>query len=347
MSIESLLQNWAGEEVIVRYDRTTGAWIFIAIHSTRLGPAAGGTRMMTYPDAHAALQDAMNLSEGMTYKWALSEMPFGGGKTVISIPSDMASAERTGLLCRYAGLVNQLGGLFSTGPDVGTSPADMDVMAEVADRYVFARTSTAGGSGLYTAYGVLAAIQTTAEHLFGDAGVADRRVLVQGAGGVGGHLIRLLKAEGAEVAFSEVDTHLIQRYRDDEGLTFVPVDRVFDTTCDIFSPCALGGVLNSETIPRMPARAVVGAANNQLATEEDAARLSQRGILYAPDFVVNCGGAVGVTGIEGLGWPPDEAREKIIRTVRKNLRYVFEAAQESSITSEAAAMQLVQQRLGA
>jgi leucine dehydrogenase len=347
MSIESLLRNWAGEEVIVRFDQSTGAWIFIAIHSTRLGPAAGGTRMMAYRDTHSALKDAMKLAEGMTYKWALSEMPFGGGKTVISIPVGFPDAERSGLLRRYAGLVHQLGGLFSTGPDVGTSPSDMDMMADVADRYIFARSTTAGGSGLYTAYGVLAAIQTTSEHLFGEAGLTGRHVLVQGAGGVGGHLIRLLTADGAEIAFSEVNTDLIQRYHDEERVAFVPKDQVFDVACDIFSPCALGGILNDETIPRMRCRAVVGAANNQLASEEDAERLLERGILYAPDFVVNCGGAVGVTGIEGLGWSPDEARENITRTVKRNLGYVFKTAQQNGITPEEAAMELARQRLEA
>lgn len=345
MGMEALLEAWDGEEAIVRHDRSTGAWILIAIHSTRLGPATGGTRMMSYPDVVAALQDAMNLAEGMTYKWALGQMPYGGGKTVIAIPPELGPQERTGLLRRYAGLIRQLGGLFSTGPDVGTSPADMDVMAQIADGYIFARSSTAGGSGLYTAYGVFAAIQVTSKHLYGDSGLTGKRVLVQGTGGVGGHLVKLLKADGAEVTFSEVNAELIRRYRDEEGLPFVPVDRVFDAPCDVFSPCALGGILSGETVPRLQCDAVVGAANNQLASAADAMQLQTRGILYAPDYVANCGGAVGVTGIEGLGWSPEEARQRITEIVNENLLCAYESAEQNGITTDAAALRLARARL--
>ena len=219
--MESLLREWDGETVIVRYDHPTGAWIFIAIHSTRLGPACGGTRMKSYPDVQAALQDAMRLAEGMTYKFAGPGLPYGGGKAVIALPSDFDLQARPELLQRYGALVHQLGGLFSTGPDVGTSSADMDIIAETGAPYVFCRTLASGGagsSGPFTALGVLAGMQMACEHLFGEVSLKGQRVLVQGTGSVGAPLIEHLVAAEAEVMFSEVDEGAIHRFRDELGL---------------------------------------------------------------------------------------------------------------------------------
>jgi leucine dehydrogenase len=346
--MESLLREWDGETVIVRYDRPTGAWIFIAIHSTRLGPAAGGTRMKSYPDVQAALQDALRLAEGMTYKFATPGMPWGGGKAVIAIPPDFDSQSRPALLRRYGALVHQLGGLFSTGPDVGTSSADMDMIAETGAPYVFARTPAAGGagsSGPFTALGVLAGIQVACEHLFGEASLKGRRVLVQGTGSVGGPLIEHLRAAGAEVVFSEVDEGAIRRFRDELGLEFVPAEAVYITECDIFAPCALGGVLNANTIPQLKCRAVAGGANNQLASPKDAESLRAGGILYAPDYVVNVGGAMAILGLETLGWTQDRAEKEVTESVRRALRQIFELAATEDITTEAAARRIAEERL--
>jgi leucine dehydrogenase len=346
--MESLLREWDGETVIVRYDRPTGAWIFIAVHSTRLGPAAGGTRMKSYPDVQAALQDALRLAEGMTYKFATPGMPWGGGKAVIAIPPHFDSQSRPALLRRYGALVHQLGGLFSTGPDVGTSSADMDMIAETGAPYIFARTPGAGGagsSGPFTALGVLAGIQVACEHLFGEASLKGRRVLVQGTGSVGGPLIEHLRAAGAEVVFSEVDEGAIRRFRDELGLEFVPAEAVYTTACDIFAPCALGSVLNANTIPQLKCRAVAGGANNQLASPKDAESLRAGGILYAPDYVVNVGGAMAILGLETLGWTQDRAEKEVTESVRRALRQIFELAATEDITTEAAARRIAEERL--
>jgi leucine dehydrogenase len=348
--MESLLREWEGETVVVRYDRPTGAWIFIAIHSTRLGPAAGGTRMKSYPDVQAALRDVFRLAEGMTYKFAGPGMPYGGGKAVIALPSDFDPQARPALLRRYGALVHQLGGLFLTGPDVGTSSADMDVIAETGAPYIFARTPAAGGagsSGPFTAVGVFSGIQAACEHLFGEASPKGRRVLVQGTGSVGGPLIERLRTAGAEVAFSEVDEGAIGRFRDELGLPFVPAEAVYTVECDIFAPCALGGVLNADTIPRLKCRAVAGGANNQLASPEDAERLQARDILYAPDYVVNVGGAMAVLGIETQGWTPERAEKEVAESVRRALRQVFQLAAAEGMTTEAAARRLAEERLSA
>jgi glutamate dehydrogenase/leucine dehydrogenase len=348
--METLLREWDGETVVIRYDRPTGAWIFIAIHSTRLGPAAGGTRMKPYPDVQSALQDALRLATGMTYKFAVPGMHWGGAKAVIAIPPDFDPQSRSTLLRRYGSLVHQLGGLYSTAPDVGTSSADMDIIAETGAPYVFARTPAAGGagsSGPATALGVFAGIQVACEYLFGEASVKNRRVLVQGAGSVGGTLIEHLSRAGAEVAFSDVDEGAISYYRDERGLEFVPETAVYATECDIFAPCALGGVLDATSIPQLKCRAVVGGANNQLGGPQDAEGLEERGILYAPDYVVNVGGAMAGLGLETQGWTQERAEQEVTENVRRALRRVFELSATKGITTDAAAQQIADERLSA
>lgn len=347
-TVESLLEAWGGESVIIRFDRPTGAWMVIAVHSTRLGPAAGGTRMKVYANLAAAVADALNLAEGMTYKCALAGLPHGGGKAVIAVPPRALDPdERRGLLLRYGSLIKQFGTVFDTGPDVGTSAADMDVIAETGAPYVFGCTAERGGagdSGPATALGVFSGIEAACEHLFGSPDLAGRRVVVQGAGSVGGALVGLLRAAGARVRFSDADSLAVARFRDEEGVEYVAPEDVYDAECDIFAPCALGGVLNEETIPRLRARAVVGAANNQLRAPEDAERLRAREILYAPDFVVNIGGAVVLEGIESLGWTPAQVEERI-RGVRATLKEIFAAAERDGLTTETVARRLAEERI--
>jgi leucine dehydrogenase len=335
--------GWGGESIVTRFDRETGAWIFVAIHSSLLGPASGGTRMIAYPDRDAARRDAMRLAAGMTYKWAAAGFPRGGGKAVIAAPVGLDPGSRDELLRRYGSLVKELSGRFWTGADAGTTAEDMDVIAETGSPFIFSRTLSrggAGGSGEWTALGVYAAIETVCRRLFGEASPAGRRVLVQGAGSVGRPLIERLAAAQARVSFTDVMPDACR------GLpgAFVAPEEVFATPCDIFAPCALGAILNAETIPRLLCRAVVGAANNQLAEGEDAERLQSRGILYAPDFVVNAGGAIAITGIESLGWSTGRA-EREVRGIADTLSRVLELAQAEGLTTEAAARRLAERRL--
>jgi leucine dehydrogenase len=347
ISVESLLRQWDGESVIIRFDRSTRAWLIIAVHSTRLGPATGGTRMKTYPDLRAALDDALKLAASMTYKFAVANFPRGGGKAVIALPHEFDTRARNDLLRRYGTLIQQLGGLFQTGVDVGTSPSDMDVVAETGTPYVACRTPEkggAGGSGQATALGVFSGMQAVCEYLFKDNSLSGKRVLVQGAGSVGWALIDLLRGAGVEVLFSDVDQTTIEYFRDEIGLQFIAAETVYDAPCDIFSPCALGGILNHRTIPRLQCLAVAGAANNQLAEPDDADRLRKRNILYAPDYVINFGGAVAITGIEEMGWSRVEAEEKV-KSVRGTLRRIFEVAKAEGITTEEAARRIAESRL--
>ena len=348
--MDSLMRKWDGENVIIHFDRPTEAWIFVAIHSTQLGPAIGGTRMKSYPDLQAALLDAQRLAGGMTYKWASAGIDGGGGKAVIAIPPDLDPQTRPELLRRYGTFVHKLRGLFLTGPDLGTSSADMDIIAETGDPYVFGRTPEAGGAGNpapFTAMGVFTSIKLTAERLFGDSSLAGKRVLVQGVGSVGLELIELLHEAGADILFSEVNENAIRHFRDKIGLQFVPTDKVYDRPCDIFAPCALGGVLNVKTIPRLHCRAVAGGANNQLGKPEDATRLEKEQILYAPDFISNSGGAIAIIGMETKGWSRDEAMERVIQSVKDNLSQAFELAATQGCSTDAAARRLAEMRLTA
>jgi leucine dehydrogenase len=346
-SIEDLLTTWDGESVITQYDRETGAWIVIAVHSAAAGPAIGGTRMKRYAGLANAVADALRLSEAMTYKFAVAGFPAGGGKAVIAVPPDLTADARRGLLLRYGRLLRQLSGLFETGPDVGTSSEDMDIIAQTGQQHVHALTTAAGGSGdpgIATALGVFHGIRATAQAVFGDRSLRGRTILVQGAGHVGRELITRLVDAGAAVSFSEVDETAIAAIRQSFGIPFVPADEVYDTACDIFAPCALGGILNEETIPRLHCRAVAGAANNQLATPEDAERLRARGILYAPDFVINLGGALAGAAIEVAGKTRAQAEGQVVRSVTDALDRIFAVARDEDITTVQAAERLARER---
>ena len=288
-----LLRAWDGEAVVARHDRETGSWIFIALHSTALGRPVGGTRMRVYESAGEGLRDAQRLAEAMTAKWAALELPIGGGKAVLAIPHPLAGAEREGLLLRYGSLLESLRGAFGTGEDLGTTPADMAVIAR---RTRFVHGVEAEGRvadpGPFTARGVLRGIEAGARVGLGRDGVAGLSVLVQGAGDVGFPLARELRERGAEVLVADVDAARRDRAVRELGARVVPPERAWDTPCDVFAPCAMGGVLDADRIPGLACRMVAGSANAQLDTPEDAERLHGRGILYVPDFVVNAGGAL-------------------------------------------------------
>ena len=346
--MEELLRNWDGENLIVTYDRPAKTWIIIAVHSTVLGPAVGGTRMKTYTDLGEAVLDAQRLAAGMTYKWAAAGSDMGGGKAVLFVSEEMTGDDRTALLERYGDLVQKLRGLFMTGPDLGTSVADMDVIGQRAPSYIFGRSTAFGGAGdpaPFTALGVFTAIEVTAKQLFSETSVREKRVVIQGAGSVGRNLARMLSEAGAEVLFTDVDESAVQYGRDELGLTFIPTDEVYDVQCDIFAPCAIGGIISASTIDRLNCRAVVGGANNQLVKPEDAANLRARGILYAPDFVANCGGAVAITGIETTGWTREQAAEKVRKSVRENLLKIYELSSSQDISTDQAACLLAEMRL--
>ena len=346
--IDKVVAEWGGEEVIVRFDTATRAWIIIAIHSTRLGPTVGGTRMKAYPTFSEGLRDALRLAEGMTNKFAVFGFPRGGAKAVINVPVGLPESERAPLLQRYARLLRQLGEIFTTGPDVGTSSEDMDIIDTIAPGRAHSRTRSAGGSGSSspaTALGVFSAMSAACEVALGSASLQGKSILVQGAGKVGETLLDLLVSDGASVAFTDIDGDRIGELKA-RRFAFVPPNEAYAYRCDVFAPCALGGVLNRKTIPRLRCKIVVGVANNQLQRSADACDLQKRGILYVPDFVANAGGAMAITGLEALGWTEAEALDRV-RGIGGVTRSVLMAAQKNGVTPEEAALRIAQDHLSA
>jgi leucine dehydrogenase len=344
--MESLIESWDGEFVVTYSDRPTGAWIFIGVHSTKLGVATGGTRLKRYPRPSAGLEDALKLSRGMTLKWAVLGFPRGGGKGVIALPENFADKDREGLFLRYGELVEKLGGVYETGPDLGTSSSDMDLIAQKTS-HVFATSPKEGGagdSGPATALGVFSAIKASCEHRFGDSSLIGRKVLVQGVGGVGAELVRMLKEAGAKVMITDVEKERTKRLKEKLGAECVDPEEVYTTDSDIFSPCAVGGILNKNTIPKLKTQIVCGAANNQLQRPPDGESLKEKGILYAPDFVVNAGGAIYLLGLEKLKWSRAKVEEKI-RRIGDTLKSVYKEAEMKGITTEEAALQIAERNL--
>ena len=347
-TFEELLESWDGETAVIHRDRETSSWLFICLHSTRRGPAGGGTRMKVYGAPAEGLQDAMRLSAAMTRKLAVAGLPFGGGKAVIAVPEIPSGEERRALFLRYGDLVASLGGTYRTSSDMNTGEADMDVIGERTE-YVFGRSVGAGGAGSPappTALGVFHGIRASLSHLFGSDDLDGRSVVVQGAGGVGSVLAEYAADAGADVLVADIDPGRALAVADRVGGSTVPADTVFDTECDVYAPCAVGGTLSLETAPRLRCRIVAGSANNQLAEPEAAELLREHGILYAPDFVINVGGAVAIVGLEQLGWDEREL-DAALREIGETLRHVYERADAQGISTAAAAELLAEERLEA
>jgi leucine dehydrogenase len=339
MDFSDLLAGWDGEHAVVRHDDESGAWMFVCIHSTARGPAGGGTRMRVYPEPAEGLADAMRLSGAMTWKMAAAGLPRGGGKAVLAVPELPSGETRTRLLRRYGKLVDSLGGSYRTAGDMNISPADLDAVAETC-RWVYGTTRGGGDSGRGTARGVLHGIRATVEQAFGSPDLTGRSVLVQGAGAVGAILARELAAGGARVLVSDVDEARAAA----TGCETVPLELALETEVDVYSPCAVGGTLSAATIPLLDCRAVAGCANNQLAEPGDADRLHARGILYAPDYVVNAGGIIQLIGLEDEGW--DEPRlEQELAGIGDTLRALFAEAEAERITPAEAADRLARRRV--
>ncbi|MGE5594603.1 MAG: Glu/Leu/Phe/Val dehydrogenase family protein [Hyphomicrobiales bacterium] len=292
------------------------------------------------------MRDALRLSSAMTRKLAGCGLDYGGGKAVLAVPHIPEGEERRELLLRYGEFVQSLGGTYHTAPDVNTGEADMDIIAERC-QYVFGKSVANGGSGNTapaTARGVFYGIQAALEHLTGSSDLTGRKVLVQGVGDVGRRLAAHLVKAGARVMVSDVDGERVRETVQSLGAIAVPASRALETECDVLAPCALGGVLSSDTIPRLRCAVVAGAANNQLLRDEDAALLGARGILYAPDYIINAGGVLHGLCIEEMGWSEEQLQHRLLG-IGKTLREVFQIAGAEGVSTEQAAEWLVERRL--
>jgi leucine dehydrogenase len=341
------MREFDGHELLVfGHDAATGLRAIIAIHSTALGPAAGGCRMWPYVTTTDAVADVLRLSQGMSYKNAMAELPFGGGKAVIIGDSRMAKTSE--LFEAFGRLVDSLGGRYVTAEDVGTTTTDMASVARTT-RYVSGLGAAPGQAGgdpaPKTALGVYLGIKAAVKFRLGRTDLEGVRVAIQGLGGVGGHLCHLLAAEGAELFVADVQPTAVQRACEQFGAHPVAVDEVLALDADVLSPCALGGVLNAESIPRLKARIVAGAANNQLAQGQDGAALQAAGILYAPDYVINAGGIISVSW-EYYGGATEAQVLADIQAIPARLTEIFERARRENRTTNAIADQMARERLG-
>jgi leucine dehydrogenase len=296
MNLLSAIADGDHEQVIAFQDRPSGLRGFIAIHSTRLGPALGGVRLLRYRREADALADALRLSRAMTLKSALAGLPAGGGKAVVL---DHAGLRRPAAFEALGRVVERLDGRFHTGPDVGIRPADLRAIRRATTHVADETDPRLGDISQHTAMGVAHAMRACLEFM----GIAPRgaRVVIQGVGHVGGWLAKILAEAGCEIAVADVEPRRARRVAREAGGSILDPRRALTADCDVLAPCALGGVLNAGSIPRLRARVVCGAANNQLASPADGRRLARRSILYAPDFLANAGGVIRGGEFELLG----------------------------------------------
>jgi leucine dehydrogenase len=326
------------EQVVFVNDEALGFAGIIAIHNTALGPAGGGCRIWSYAKDEDALTDALRLSRGMTYKNAMAELPMGGGKGVIY----KMGPNRAACFEKFGEAVEALAGRYVTAEDVGASVADMRAIARKTS-YVAGipkETGQAGGDpSPMTAVGVFVSVKA----LLGGS-VQGRTIAVQGVGSVGYNLCKLLADEGAKLIIADVNQANLHRAQA-LGAEIAPVDQIHAVQADVFSPCALGAGLNEKTIPELGAKIICGAANNQLAVEEDGARLVARGVTYAPDYVVNAGGIINVSA-EYLGEPADVVEGRV-RAIAPRLMRVLETAKSEGVTPHQAADRIVRERISA
>ncbi|HEU4973515.1 MAG TPA: Glu/Leu/Phe/Val dehydrogenase dimerization domain-containing protein [Baekduia sp.] len=328
--------------------RRSGLYSIVAVHSTARGPSLGGCRMWAYDDNRAAVRDALRLAEGMTYKSAVAGLPLGGGKGVIVLPpgEPVDGARRRAALLDFGDAVERLGGTYVTAEDVGTSTRDMTVIARQT-RHVTGLSRRAGGSGdpsPFTALGVLHAIQATCERVFGTSDLRGRTASVVGLGHVGLPLAGLLAKAGAGLVVGDVDRGKREEART-LGARWLTPARAMTAPVDVLVPCALGGVLDHESVPQLQAPAVAGAANNQLASSDVADLLRERGILWAPDFVANAGGIINIAvELEPSGYDARRARART-QEIGDTLRRIYDDAETARTTPLAAASALAAERL--
>lgn len=343
MGVFDAIGDRGHEEVVFGFDPESGLKAIIAIHSTALGPALGGTRFYPYESESEALEDVLRLSQGMSLKAAAAGLDLGGGKAVIIGDHRKIKSER--LWRAFGRVVDSLRGRYITAEDVGTETKDMELIRRET-RWVVGVPVEEGGSGdpsPATARGIVAAMRATCRFLWGDEDLHGKRFAILGVGKVGTDLVRRLHEKGASITVADVYPPSLERVRSEYGVDVVEPDEIFDVECDIFSPCSLGGALNAETIPRLKTHAVVGPANNQLATTEDGDRLAARDILYAPDFVVNAGGLINVNE-ELRGYTADKAAAHIDR-IYDNTLQVLESSKERGTTPVETAVALAEERI--
>ena len=331
------------EQLVICQDKTSGLKAIIAIHDTTLGPALGGTRMWTYVSEEAAIEDALRLAKGMTYKNAAAGLNLGGGKTVII--GDPKTDKNEAMFRAFGRYIQGLNGRYITAEDVGTTVQDMDIIREETN-YVAGVSPAFGSSGNpspVTAYGVYKGIKASAKEVFGTDILEGKTIAVQGVGSVAFTLCEYLHSEGAHLIVTDINQTAVKKAVEAFGAKAVAPKEIYSVACDIFSPCALGATINDETIPLLNTKIVAGAANNQLKLEKHGDLLHEKGILYAPDFVINAGGVINIAD-ELSGYNRERAMKRVDK-IYDNLEIVFAISKRDNIPTYVAAERMAEERI--
>ena len=328
------------QEVVFGHDAASGLKAIIAIHNTNRGPALGGCRMWPYAGEAEALTDVLRLARGMTYKSALADLPWGGGKAVII--GDPHADKSEALFLAMGRFVDGLGGRYVTAEDVGVSVEDVEVMARVTSHVAGTGSAGAGDPSPSTAYGVLMGIRAAVAHKLGRDSLDGLRVAVQGVGHVGYHLCRYLAEAGAKLTVADIDREAIERVAAEFHARPVAPEAIYGVDGEVFAPCALGAVINDDTIARLKAPIVAGSANNQLAEPRHGAELMRRGVLYAPDYVINAGGVINISH-EGPAYDKRAAVDHVAK-IHDTLREIFGRADAEHLPTSEAADRLAEER---
>jgi len=340
MKLFDTLAEMGHEEIVMCSDPSVGYKGILAVHSTKLGPALGGTRYWQYATDDEAITDALRLSRGMTYKNAVAGLHLGGGKSIII--GDNKTKDREKIFRAHGRFVESLGGRYITAEDVGTSTKDM-AYVQMETKHVAGLAGKSGDPSPVTAHGVFRTVQASANRKWGSDSLEGKTIAIQGCGSVGSYLAGELHEAGAKLIVSDIDAAKAERVSKATGAKIVKGNAIFSAAADIFSPCALGGIINDKTIPKLKVQIVAGGANNQLLEERHGDELEKRGILYAPDYVANAGGVINVYG-EVAGWDAQRALDKaddIYDTILK----VFDIAEAKHIPTYEAADRLAELRL--
>lgn len=344
-TIQAKIEGWEGLAVISRYIKPYDAWIFIALHSNTLGVPVGGTRMTRYAHPSEGLEDAMRLASGMTAKWASCGLDFGGATAVIALSRRLEAYEHQDLLCHYGDLLQSLGSVFITGEDLGTTPEDMNFLLSRGARIMgISPYGEATDPGPYTALGVYAGMNAALAHALPGQKPAETTVLIQGIGDVGERLAAYLHKDGFRLKMADLNDDRVDELIDKYNAEKINPAKAYKTACDVFAPCARGGILSRNTIPELRCKIVAGSANNQLLAPDDAQLMHERGILYAPDYVINAGGAI-VLAMMDTGVFDEERIKARILNLGPILSDIFDKAAENNESPLFGARRHVEQAL--
>lgn len=336
------MEMFGHEQLVLAHEPSCGYYGIIAIHDTTLGPALGGTRFWQYASTADAVTDALRLARGMTYKASVAGLNLGGGKSVIV--GDNKRLDREALFRAHGRFIETLGGRYVAAEDVGTSPADMEYV-RLETPHVSGLLGLSGDPSPVTGYGVYRGMRAAAKFRWGSDSLAGKAVAVQGCGKVAYYLCGHLHADGAALIVSDIDADKVKRVTTEFGARPVEPNAIYDVSADIYAPCALGATVNDDTLPRLRVEIIAGGANNQLAEERHGDLLEQRGILYAPDYVINGGGLINVYG-ELHRWPEERSKKKA-GDIYDTLLRIFAIAQRDRIPTYQAADRLAEERIAA